>query len=191
MVVRQRTSAQDATKSTTAPLSASARYKLVCELRIQLSGEGCVTLGRARQLCRLPDGCQHSERNGQQNLPCHTGRQSTSLAWVGSPSTPQPSLSIGSLSKTAVMGRSAGQGLDQMGREGPKICTTLLKGDVKIRVMPEMRAWTPRCVSCGDQLAGSTFTTLPCHFLVSRTLLSTCAPAVSLRTLFSYSLHYS
>lgn len=83
------------------------------------------------------------------------------------PQHPQPTLPIGSPSKTAVMGRSAGQGLDQMGREGPKICTHLLKGDLKIRVTPEMRVWTPRCVSCGDQLAESTFTTLPCRFLVS------------------------
>lgn len=49
--VRQRTSAQGAIKSTTAPRSASARYELVCGLQIQLWGEGwgCVT-------CEEPDG---------------------------------------------------------------------------------------------------------------------------------------
>lgn len=51
MAVRQRTSAQDAIKSTTAPHSASARYELVCGLQIQLWGQGwgCVT-------CEEPDG---------------------------------------------------------------------------------------------------------------------------------------
>lgn len=55
-VVRQRTSAQDATKSTTAPLSASGRYEVAWELQFQLSREGSVILGRARQLCLSPGG---------------------------------------------------------------------------------------------------------------------------------------
>lgn len=76
MAVRQRTSAQGAIKSTTAPHSASARYELVCGLQIQLWGEGwgCVT-------CEEPDGsacwasAQPEER--AQNLLCGAGSRST------------------------------------------------------------------------------------------------------------------
>lgn len=78
-------SARGATKSTTAPHSASGRYRLVCELEIPLSGGGCVALGR---LCPSPEGGECGERSGR-HLLCCTSSRSTSLVRVSSPAIPQ------------------------------------------------------------------------------------------------------
>lgn len=105
--VRQRTSAQDAIKSTTAPLSASGRYKLVCELQIQLSRGGCVTLGGARRLCLLPR---------REELPilaelAVSYRQPEQKPCRGQlPQHPKPTLPGGPPSKAVVMGQVCGSG---------------------------------------------------------------------------------
>lgn len=65
-------SAQDATKSTTVPRSASGRYQLACDLGFSSPEGGCVTLGTARLLGLSPDGCQYGGRNRQQSQAVRT-----------------------------------------------------------------------------------------------------------------------